>query len=280
MSELSIKILKKNEFSQLNRFLAKCPHSTMYHSQHFWAFLETATNAEVSCIAAIQNSIILGILPLVSYEEKLGTVINSLSWFGSHGGCLLVNSNQSDVRQALIKSYSDIVNKPEVSASTLIMPTAEEQHIKDYILHLSEGVVQQRRTQVSQLPLYNETLEKNLLDSYSQKTRNLVRKSLKQNFSLIHSDELIFWKYLHEEHLRGCQANGAPAKPWNHFMAIRNKIPSQLRSLFVAQRDNRPVAALLLLHNNKQVEYLIPTISAEYRSSQPFLSLYLMPWSS
>jgi lipid II:glycine glycyltransferase (peptidoglycan interpeptide bridge formation enzyme) len=62
---------------------------------------------------------------------------------------------------------------------------------------------------------------------------------------------------------------GGQAKPWEHFVALRECLEPAQRSLSVAMLDGRPAAALLLLFHGRTVEYLTPVIRHEYRARQP-----------
>jgi hypothetical protein len=107
------------------------------------------------------------------------------------------------------------------------------------------------------------------MDMYGQKTRNLVRKSLRQGFDRTTDDSDEAWRFLHEVHTENMTAIGGRIKPWEHLEALRRCIPANERSLSIARLDGEPTAALLLLHHGTMTEYFIPVARQSFRSQQP-----------
>jgi hypothetical protein len=170
----------------------------------------------------------------------------------------------------LLSAYRDLVSLPDVLASTMIPTPAECASFGSaYLSVLPVRAGDGRIGQISRLPAYAEDIEEALLRQTRQKTRNLIRKSLKQGFCEIASDEEWAWRFLYKTHSGNMAAIGGKAKPWSHFLAIRRSFPAAWRRLTVAMLSGVPVAALLLLAYKDSVEYMTPTVMQEYRARQP-----------
>jgi len=276
---IDVTILKPADQREYQGFLSENSRHLIYISLEFRDFLSSAIQGIPFYLIARKNNKIAGVLPYFKIDhQEFGTVINSLPWYGSHGGCYLKDDSDSAVRKALLNEFKSIVNRSEVLTSTIIVTPTENRYIQQYIDILKIGIFDQRIGQINSLPAPGLDIENRLMMSFKQKTRNLVRKSLKQSFTIEVSDADWAWQFLQTVHAENMSAIGAEPKPRSHYDAIRTKIPINQKKLFVAKLNDKAVAALLLLYFNNTVEYLIPVIKRDYRPIQPlsFLIYYAM----
>ncbi|MEN6624118.1 MAG: GNAT family N-acetyltransferase [Smithella sp.] len=247
------------------------PENLIYSTRPFLTFLQEVTGEEAHCLVAEEDNHILGVFPyLLKRNERYGTVYNSLPWYGSYGACTLADNTGSQVRNCLIDVWCAMLyDCPDLLTATAVLSPFEETYRYSYSDKLVNGTTDSRIGQITNLPDDGADLNERLLAVFSQKTRNLVRKSLKQGFSLVVSDDEWAWRFLHETHLENMQAIGGKAKPWEHFAAMRSHIPMEWRSIYVAMLGNMPVAGMLLFTFNKTVEYITPVVKVDYRSTQP-----------
>lgn len=270
-----------------------------YHTRAFWRFLEQAAGGEVRVLTAGPPDAPRGILPYaVKYHPAHGEVVNSLPWYGSHGGCLLRDTNDDDCRRALLGAFAERIRTPNVLCATLILSHEEEQHAKTYRQILAPDHEDYRVGQVSRLDLSDGRPSEALMRSYRQKTRNLVRKGLRQNFSIqafsladipphqppcpggstktggnVDFDPAIDgWTFLQREHTAGMEAIGVRPKSPEQLEAIRQAFGHNAR-LWTAQGETGLTAALLLLEHHKTIEYLVPVIRHDQRPFQPLSAL-------
>jgi lipid II:glycine glycyltransferase (peptidoglycan interpeptide bridge formation enzyme) len=131
----------------------------------------------------------------------------------------------------------------------------------------------QRVGQVTYLPEGKDRINDRLLSLFGQKTRNLVRKALRQGFTVTCEETDEAWEFLRTTHEENMAAVGGTAKPKSHFMALRSVFAANCR-VWQAQADGKFVAAVLLMYYQDTVEYFIPVVKREYRSRQP-LSLLI-----
>jgi len=251
-------------------FLLQDPRNLIYASLEFRDFLTAVVPGEPQYLIARESSRIVGALPCFRVVRPgLGTVMNSLPWYGSHGGCTLSPQAPEGTRHYLLDGYLALAGGADVLSSTLIMPPFEQPHLDEYRERLRPVATDVRIGQITELPADCPDLPAKLEMSLAQKTRNLMRKALKQGFRLECDDTDRAWRFLHDTHAENMTAIGGAAKPWAHFAALRAKLPHGWRRVLVATYKGEPVAALLLLYFNRTVEYLTPVIQQAYRPLQP-----------
>jgi hypothetical protein len=257
--------------AEYREFLLRDSRSLLYASVEYRDFLARAVGGAATYLLALdEQERIIGALPYFCLEAPgYGKVINSLPWYGSHGGCIVAADRASEARRALLEQYRRAVDAPNVLSATLILAPGEEVALAEYRNILTPSVEDRRIGQMTPLPTSSDRIEDQLMSVLLQKTRNLVRKSLKQGFALLERDDDSTWRFLFETHVENMQAVGGKYKPWSHFLAMREALPANSRRLLVAELDGLPVAALLLLYFNRTVEYVTPVIKHDYRSRQP-----------
>ena len=253
----------------------------IYARPMFHRFLAGAVGGSARYLLAFRATQLCGALCYFEQTASgLGTVLNSLPWYGTHGGCVGVAPGDDATRHALLTAYRERATRSDVLAATMILTPDETQMSSRYADALGGHVTDARIGQWTALPSGIGALDA-LPRVVTQKTRNVVNKSLKQGFSEVVRDDDAAWDYLQRVHRQNLEAIGGKAKPAHHFDALRTQIPAEHRRLSLAMLDNEPVAALLLLASQATVEYLTPVISAEYRSRQPlsFLIWHGMRWA-
>lgn len=243
----------------------------VYTSPDFLDFLENVTQGEACVVLAETADEIVGALPYVARRVAgVGTIINSLPWWGSHGSCILDRrrENADNIRRALLAGFKSHLDKIDLVSATMILSHDEEAARALYVSALSPTATDARIGQVTRLP-NNPMQEDTLLTMFAQKTRNLVRKSLKQGFTEVVADDDDAWGFLHRVHVQNISALGGKPKPLSHFSRLRETLPTSARRLSLAMDGETPIAALLLLYAGKTVEYVTPAIEVSARSRQP-----------
>jgi Acetyltransferase (GNAT) domain len=251
-------------------FLQENERTLLYGTVEFRTFLQQILNATPRYLLAMEDARIVGALPsFIATNTEGRCVLNSLPWYGSHGGCILSPMRDVGARTALLRAYLDLVRAPRVAFASLILPPDESPHLDDYVTLLKPDATDGRIGQITELPLDGPDLETRLDAVLAQKTRNLARKARKQGFTFDVGDDEAGWQFLYDTHLENMAQIGGQAKPWTHFAALRETIPASWRHLTIARLDGEPVAAMLLLRFNRTVEYITPTIRHAFRSLQP-----------
>lgn len=267
---ITVNLLSAEQEAEYSELLLSNPSSLIYASLEFRDFLQDAVGGEASYLIAHQFGKIVGSLPLFRRTASgFGSVINSLPWYGSHGGIFVASEAPDHARGALLARYKSIANEPDILTATLIQSPLDETETEIYSEALANTVQDHRTGQITKLPIVSANIEADLEAILAQKTRNLVRKSRKQGFELRRDSGDAAWEFLYTVHQENMLAIGGKAKPREHFEALRRRLPEEWRQISIASLNNEPVAALLLLYYNKTVEYFTPVVRQQFRSMQP-----------
>jgi hypothetical protein len=215
-------------------------------------------------------------LMAVRARSGLGTVVNALPWYGTPGACTLVEPGDGAVRSALLGALAESLRPLEPLSTTLVLTPEEMPHEAAYRAAVGATTTDARIGQVTPLSARNPTAPSldDVLAPCTQKTRNLVRKALRQGFAIAdEADDPAAWAYLTMTHAENMLAKGAAPKPAAHFEALRRHLPVGARRLLVARDAGEPVAALLLAHHGDTTEYLTPVVDVAHRARQPLSAL-------
>ena len=254
-------------------FVSSAAPSSWYASLEFQRFLARIVRGRARYLLATDaDEQIIGAMPVFStHEPRLGTVFNSLPWYGSHGGCIVLpgDPRAAAIRSAVLRKLCALFQAEEGISANLVLPITEQPLLGDYLAASGASVGDYRICQMTALPAPGDELEQRLGCCIKQKTRNLVRKSLRQGFLEWTGDDEWAWRFLHEVHVENMRAVGGQPKPRTHFDALRESLPPDRVRLSVAMLEDNPVAAMLLVLWGDTVEYLTPVIRVEHRSKQP-----------
>ncbi len=271
---IEVRPLTASDHADYERLLREQDATLIYPSLEYRDFLSRVVPGESHYLLAFDGVRIEGVLPYFRMAVAgEGAVINSLPWYGSHGGCTLADPLRLDVREALLRRYVQEVSAPGVLSATMILTPNEEPWQAQYREILQPCAQDRRIGQVSTLPDDGPDVSGRLERMFTPKTRNVVRKALKQGVTPVVTEDEWAWRFLCETHQENLRALNGRAKPWEHFLAMRHAFPEPMRRLWVAVLDREPVAALLLLYFHRTVEYWVPAIRQEARPRQPLSCL-------
>ena len=242
------------------RFLLAQPESLLYHSLRYQnLIIELLGCRQESMLALDESGNIQAALPLMATDGFLGTVVNSLPYFGSNGGLI---GNDSIARSELITAYCEFIETPGIAASTLIENPLAPGGLDEIACDLTD----ERLGQLTPLPT-SDNEGTALMHSVHYKTRNMIRKAEKLGVEVgVDNDAMPFLVATHEENMREI---GGIAKSQLFFDALPQYFrPGKDYRLYVAQLDGKLIAALLVFFYNRTAEYYTPVVCKEYRGSQ------------
>lgn len=258
--------------------LQVCPWAMLYHSLDYRRFLRSylPSTAEDHYILAFDDGLLVGALPCFLMDGPLGPVLNSLPFFGSHGGILLRPSTDPSVALALAEEMVKLCVQRDVTFATLIdTPFFNSEEI--FKKAVNYQYQDQRIGQFTPLPEGPdiEQADKNLLALYHQKTRNIVRKALRNNLAFSHEPSQLALDALHALHETNINGIGGIAKPKRFFTAIATQLQydRDYRVYTARTNDGEIVCAMMLLYFKDTVEYFVPATSENWRSAQPLSAL-------
>ncbi|WP_143421802.1 peptidoglycan bridge formation glycyltransferase FemA/FemB family protein [Helicobacter pullorum] len=235
-----------------SQFLNQCSGSMIYYSLPYKCLLEDFLKCNSRYLVVYDNGKIHGVLPLMYRKGKYGEILNSLPFYGSHGGILATNDDAYDL---LIEYYNSIVGN-YASANYISNPLVKYDGAKKPVYDFLDKRIGQWTFLVEQ----NE-----LIKSFdSSATRNIYKAQCK-NIEIIKTDSIEFLYKTHKDNIS--QLNGV-YKEKEFFEKISKNFGSENYAIYIALYDKIPIAALLLFYFGEIVEYYTPATLFEYRTLQ------------
>ena len=260
-------ILSNKNKEEYERLLLEDENTLILSTLKYRSLLEWITECEPYYIVAYENDKMVGCLPtFLKRNQKYGNVLNSLPWYGSNPGITLsLCCNKTDVIDGLIKSFHRLALEHNCISSTLV-----NRPFEDDMNFIGYDFLDKRIGMFTHLPVFDNDIDKKLMDIIHSKTRNLIRKAQKVGITSYHSNSIDDLMFLAETHKRNMETVGAPVKDRDFFMKLSDifEYDKDYR-VYIAELDGVKIGGLLLLYFNKTVEYFTPAIDVKYRSYQP-----------
>lgn len=257
---MRIEVLNPHLADRYEDFLMARSETLLYQSWRYQSLLLDLLDCRQQTLIVLDShDNVLAALPLMAMDGPMGTVLNSLPFYGSNGA--LIGEDQA-ARAELLVAYRKMVQAPGMAASTLI----ENPLAPGGADGLAYDLTDDRIGQLTPLPPAADH-EAILMRSFHYKTRNMVRKAEKLGVEvIIDNDAIPFLLSVHEENMREI---GGLAKSKRFFDALpRHFRPNKDYRLYVATLKDEPVAAVLVFFYNQTAEYYTPVVRKEYRYSQ------------
>lgn len=268
---VSIRVLSIETEKAYADLVSRASMGMLYHSIKYRNFLgEILEGARDNYLLAFEEGKLTAAIPVFIKEGPLGTVVNSLPFYGSHGSLVYVNEASPEAKTTLLDAYGKLCLKEEAITSTVISNPLEsdESIFEEYRADL----IDERIGQFTRLPgkIDPDTVPDMLMSSFHQKTRNMVRKGQKNGFILGHDGSEKTLKSLFLLHDENIKAIGGLPKSWKIFQAIkRNFIYDRDYRVYTATKNGEIVSALLIYYHKDVAEYSTPTIRKDCRPYQP-----------
>jgi hypothetical protein len=258
---------------RVSRFIQKNEFALVYYTPDYLLFLESISpKSEIYYLCVTnENDKILGLIPVAQLSnETKGTIINSLPFFGSHGGVLFDDKVElkNEILKLLINEISNIKN--DLLSITIIenpFNLMDESIMKDCDFECID-----KRLGQFKFLFPNEEINvigEKLMDSFHSKTRNAIRKgsTFSPKIKECYLNDTIRWiQKVHEKSIS--KINGS-FKTIGDFENLFKFFPSPSMSrIFIAELNNEPVAGLIVLLYKNTVEYFTPVIEEEYKHTQ------------
>lgn len=273
---LTISLAGAGTAEEREALLGTRPDRLIYASRPYFEFLAAVLPAHSSFIleARIENRLV-GFLPAYVRDAAFGPVVNSLPFYGSHGGPVTGMSEEdleeNEVTLGLLAAFDAQCRSIGAVAATVIesplfpLPSGAAETLG--VTHFDERI-----SQISPLPSASaeDEMEAEILSSIHQKTRNLVRKALKSNFEFEKTKDYDVLEAVVTLHTQRMAEIGGLAKP----MPVIEKLVRRMEdghhwSLWVAKKSGQLAAGLLNLEYGGTVEYFLPVFDPAFRSEQP-----------
>lgn len=261
---MKIEILDKARYEEYERFLLSCEHSLFYHSTKYKDFLEDLLGCESQYLLAYDKDKLVAALPLMIKNGSLGKVVNSLPYYGSNGGII---GKSNIVSKDLLTEYHSIINQKDILSSTMVENPLDKQ-----IIIPTHNSTDMRIGQFTEIECNND-FEGETFKRISGNRRNEIRRAQKHGVEVAEeNDELDFIRIAHQDEMK---KNNRKYKANKFFDKVRTHFTKEVDyKIFIARRDQRPIAGLLMFYFNKVAEYFTPVVLEDARIYQP-MSLIL-----
>ncbi|MCM8537816.1 MAG: peptidoglycan bridge formation glycyltransferase FemA/FemB family protein [Lentisphaeraceae bacterium] len=261
-------------YEQYANFVISSKDGNFFISDRYRQLLTSfLKNAEEQYFIALDSEDkLIGVLPSYLIHGDKGKILNSLPFFGSHGG-VVYNKNYPLALQALLKAYQDCALKNKCLSHMLITAPTDENN-STYQKVLQTTFLEDRITQVTYLNCKSKNISSEILGRCHQKTRNMIRKGLKNNFKITDQLDENTFNFLIKTHQENIKKLNGIYKPESFFKLIPQIFEKHKDyNIFTAWDGDTPIAGLLLFYFKDTIEYFTPVIVDEYRNSQALSAL-------
>jgi hypothetical protein len=245
----------------------------IYSSPAYRKFLVKLLNAEDNTVIIRDGSGPDLVLPLLSIDGPHGRVANSLPFYGSHGIPKSSVTTPLSRTEALMKAESTIDELGFVSV-TLVEDPFDPLGDEEVRVLSRLRPVTSRISQITHRPHEESLSREALMNHFHPKTRNAIRKgqTVVGDVSL-ESAEADAMEFLIRTHLENIERLGGIPKEPRVFELLHQFFGARCRVHVAREKDGKALAALLSLRHETTVEYFVPVVDHEHRSSQALSAL-------
>ena len=171
---MQLEVISGSGDDEINDYVSTCPNSLIYSCPSFMELISDHLEACPSWILAKNEIGISGALPfLQSKPGDLGTVFNSLPYYGSNGG-VLQGVQDDQVKRLLIEGYFDYAQSQNACSATVITnPLIMDHEIYESTI---EGFIRDERIgQITHLP---ENPDDELIKIFDDPRPRNIRRAL------------------------------------------------------------------------------------------------------
>lgn len=256
-------IEEKIDFDEYSDFLKTSRDSTFYHSAKHLSFLAEILNSKPNFITVRENNKLIGVMPFFVKESIYGKVINSLPFFGSYGGFI---SENSESQKQILEQMNIFNKKNDVLSSVIIAaPFTQNNQIyeKYYCFHIKESRL------VQCLVIENKT-ETSVWKEFEQRVRRAIRKSAQYHIEIIKAElDKNNMLNFYQMHKRDMEAKKGRPKPFEFFTSLKNNFfQGEDYDIFLAKKDDKEIAYLLVFYSYPFTEYYMPAYDSELKHMQ------------
>ncbi|MCD6068695.1 MAG: hypothetical protein K0S33_3521 [Bacteroidetes bacterium] len=254
----------------LEQFLLSDPLNIIYCTPNYISLLERITGAPHKVLAKIENAQIKGFLPFMEKAGPFGKVINSLPYYGSHGGAI---TGDLQTEKELMEAFVNYCQDNSVISATLI-PSFFKENTELYSGFFAPDFEDERIGQFVNMSEIKGSSKQEiadcLMEKFHSKTRGHIRKAIKSDVTVrvdAGKEALGFLKHTHEVN---CKAINIVAKTDSFFYGLHEVFEEGKDfNIYTAWHEDKPIAAMLCLYYNKTIEYYCPATIEEFRVLQP-----------
>lgn len=247
--------------AEVEALVAAHPEGLVYYTPAFRRYLLAVAGGECRSRLAIEDGRVTGVLPLLALAGPHGVVLNSLPFFGSNGGIL---ASSAAAESALLAEYDRVA--AEVAVATWISHPFMDTVIPRHTL-TDERIAQWTTLAGEELPVGIES-----------SARRNIQKAKAEGVTVREDHAAL--PFLEATHRQNMAAIGGRAKPASFFASLQVMTAGRDWRLHVAEREGRPLAALLTFEAARTVEYVMPVVLESARTLQPTAAILAVAMAS
>ncbi len=263
----------ENYFLGIDKQLIAYGNQMVYYSSGFISFLKNImSGSEFYYVTVTDNDNLLGLLPFSLKNNGDCTVLNSLPFYGSYGGPLVLKKEKEiEIVNLLLKGYcgfaderkADIANFIENPLNPIVQDDPEKSDFEK---------IDERIGQLTKFPDQQPDIEEALMSIFHSKTRNMIRKGEKTKLTIELKGDDASFEWLHSEHTESILNLGGLPKPLAVFSALRSSFGNDCE-LYIGEANGEPVCGVLIILYAQTIEYFTPVVKNEWRESQVLSAL-------
>ena len=262
---LTINILQGQGDQAIRDYLLRNEHSLLYANPCFIGLVAEHLSAQPAWLIAQRNGEFVGLLPYLVKSGPLGTVYNSLAYYGSNGG-VIQHDADIEAKSDLVDAFYTQASINNACSATLITNPLE----KDAAFYNNIINYDYQDERIGQITHFgNIDSEEDLMKLFDNPRPRNIRRALKEGVTVEKSQSSEAIDFLYQVHKQNIDAIGGLPKDKAFFDQISKHMQNHEWAIFTAHLHGEPIAALLLFYFNRTVEYFTPATIEAHRNSQP-----------
>ena len=249
-----------NNFRQ---YILQNKNTLFYSEPRFIQLISDHLNCDARWLSIYKKGSLVGLLPFLLKYGPLGTVLNSLAYFGSNGGVIQAKKDD-EAKILLIEAFYEYARSIKAASATIITNPLENDFLL-YDEHSSISFRDERIGQITHFPIIKDKSE--IIKYFKDPRPRNIRRAMKEGV-IVESGQEKYLDFLFETHNENMNEIGGLPKKREFFQKIPKLLNSKDWKIYSAFLDGKPIASLLLFYFNKTIEYFTPVILKDYRNTQ------------
>ena len=269
-----VKKLNNLNHHRFNKFIEKTNEANFYHTLKYLTLIEEIdqSNTFTNHLIVQDNDEIIAFMPIFIFKGEYGNVINSSPFYGSHGGIIKLNSNDSVVDNILLDAFDKLYKKYNCISSTIIEKNSFNYQFNNNEIKYKFNLIDSRISLFNILPdNKNENeISVKIIDNCHKHHKRILNKYLKisNEFKLCRNTTTM--KELWNIHKGNMARIGGKYKPLHFFEKIEKIFDiGKEYDIYSIKKGDLLAATLLIFYFKDTVEYFTPAINEDFRKYQP-----------
>lgn len=250
--------------------LHNCSEAMFNHSIPYRNLLADFLACKHHYIVAMEGDEVVGAIPAFLKENtKYGNILNSLPFFGSHGGVLVRSrfddNKKTKIKELLLNGFSALA-KEKCCILSAIITSPFDSDISFYENNLSYKFKNKRVAQIVEFRNdVNDAEQEIMYRLIEPSNRRAVRRPLKHGVTLEFSRDFGPLFQMHKENISSKEGS---VKPMSFFQKVCDLMEEKDYDLTYARKEGIIIAGLLFFFFKDTVEYFTPALRYEYSIEQ------------